>query len=155
MAGCGGGGPGPFKYYLHPRILYITLGRLLSMYCPMCATEGQGGNFCPKCGSNLPQTWPQPAGGAAVAQPRASYPNYYPPVSSSQSRPERNWAIASLVLGIASFIILPIIFSPAGVIFGAVSLSKRSEGNTLAYVGIILSLLGIVASVVVNGILLS
>lgn len=127
------------------------------MYCPICGTEVQGGNFCPKCGSNLPQSWPQPAAGSpATAQSQASYPAYYyPQVTSSQARPERNWAIASVVLGIASFIVLPIIFTPVGVIFGAVSLSKKSEGNTLAYLGIALSLLGIMASIVVNGILLS
>ncbi|GEM_PF-3395383 len=127
------------------------------MYCPICGTEVQGGNFCPKCGSNLPQSWPQPSGGMpAPAQHQAPYPAYYyPQTASSQTRPERNWAIASVVLGIASFIVLPIIFTPAGVIFGAISLSKRSEGNTLAYVGIALSLLGFMASIVVNSILLS
>jgi hypothetical protein len=54
----------------------------------------------------------------------------------------------------ASFIVLPTIFTPAGVILGAVSLSKKSEGNTLAFLGIVLSLPGLVASFVVNLVLL-
>ena len=62
--------------------------------------------------------------------------------------------MASVALGVASFVVLPIIFTPAGVIFGAISLSKRSDGNKLAYLGIVLSLLGFLASIVVNMILL-
>lgn len=111
------------------------------MFCSTCGEEVQGGNFCARCGNRLPVPAPYP-------------PAYYYPQPASVRSPERNWAMASVVLGIASFIVLPIIFTPAGVIFGAMSLSKKSEGNTLAYVGIVLSLLGLVASFVVNLVLL-
>jgi hypothetical protein len=82
-------------------------------------------------------------------------PPVYPQPVSNQYGPERNWAIASIVLGIASFVTLPIIFTPAGVICGAVSLTKKSQGNNLAILGIVLSLLGFLAAIVVVGMLLS
>jgi hypothetical protein len=99
------------------------------------------GSFCPRCGNRFPVPSPCP-------------PAYYHPQPSSVRAPERNWAIGSVVLGMASFIVLPTIFTPAGVILGAVSLSKKSEGNTLAFLGIVLSLPGLVASFVVNLVLL-
>ena len=121
----------------------------------MCSTAVDQGNFCPKCGYQFPQAQnaPYPASGQQAPSPNPPVP--YPQQMPTQPGPERNLAIASVVLGIASFIVLPIIFMPAGVTCGVTSLKRKRQGNNLAIAGIVLSVLGFLASIVVNGILLS
>jgi hypothetical protein len=121
----------------------------------MCSTAVDQGNFCPKCGYQFPQAQNAPYPASGQQAPSSNPPVPYQQQMPNQPGPERNWAIASVALGIASFVVLPIIFTPVGVIFGAVSLTKKSHGNNLAIAGIVLSLLGFLASIVINGILLS
>jgi hypothetical protein len=77
-------------------------------------------------------------------------PPVYPQPVSNQYGPERNWAIVSIIFGIASFIVAPVLLMPAGVTCGVTSLKKKRQGNILAIVGIVLSLLGFLAFIVVK-----
>lgn len=70
---------------------------------------------------------------------------------SYDSKNGKGFAIASLVLGIVSLCtccggVLPALL---GLIFGIVSKLRANKGNTMALVGIILSIIGLVLSVVI------
>ena len=81
--------------------------------------------YQPPEGTN-PGNYPPPGG--AGSQGQAAYYGAYPgPMAPSTS----GWAIASLILSIASYVGLPLIGAILGVIFGHMALNeiKRSEGQ--------------------------
>lgn len=83
---------------------------------------------------------PPPSGGTAYQGQPAYYGAYPGPMAPSTS----GWAIASLILSIASYLGLPIIGAIVGVIFGHMALNEiknaggRIEGRGLAIAGLAL-----------------
>lgn len=82
------------------------------------------------------------------AQYNQNQPYQYP---QYQEQPEsgKNFAIASLVLGILSLVCCgSFIFSVLGVIFGVISRQRQKENNGMATAGLVLSIIGIVFSII-------
>lgn len=94
----------------------------------------------------VPETFPT----APPVAPGYSGPGYGAPYGGTQPQPARsNKATLSLVFGIASILCcFPIITIPAGIagiIFGVQGLN--TDRRTLAIVGIVLSVIGVIASI--------
>lgn len=66
-------------------------------------------------------------------------PQYYPQPDNS-----KGMAIASLVMGIISLVCCGSIFAILGIIFGAVSLSRKKQHNGMAIAGLIISCIAFV-----------
>src|ERR1700675_2042256 len=101
-----------------------------------------------------PPPMPPPMGGGYVPPP----PGGYAPMSAGYAAPRSDGlAIASLVVGIlslvCSFICLGVILGPAAAIMGFISRQRIATsggalgGGTLAVVGLVLGIVGFVASV--------
>ena len=131
------------------------------MNCPNCGAPNDGGKFCKSCGTPLPQvqsnvqqnnsyqqSYQQP-----VQQPTYQQPNQYTPPVQPEIDPNektaKGFAVTSLVLGILSLICCGVVLSIPGVIFGIVSLNKKKEQNGMAIAGIVLSAIGLVASIII------
>lgn len=71
------------------------------------------------------------------------YPQY-----QENPEPGKNLAIASLVLGIASFFCCGTICSILGIIFGVMSKSRQKENNGMATAGIVLSVVALVLGII-------
>ena len=71
------------------------------------------------------------------------YPQY-----QETPEPGKNFAIASLVLGIASFFCCGTICSILGIIFGIMSKSRQKENNGMATAGIVLSVVALVLGII-------
>ncbi len=71
------------------------------------------------------------------------YPQY-----QETPEPGKNFAIASLVLGIASFFCCGTICSILGIIFGVISKQRQKENNGMATAGIVLSIIALVLGIV-------
>lgn len=67
-----------------------------------------------------------------------------------QEQPEsgKNFAIASLILGIVSFFCCGTICSILGIIFGIISKQRQKENNGMATAGIVLSIIALVLGIV-------
>jgi len=84
---------------------------------------------------------------AAAVMPPPLYPP--PPAPRATAAKTSGWAVASLVLGILSFMCLPFIAAVVAVVFGAIAKSgiKRSRGETggsgLATAGIVLGVINL------------
>lgn len=67
-----------------------------------------------------------------------------------QEQPEsgKNFAVASLVLGIVSFFCCGTICSILGIIFGVISKQRQKENNGMATAGIVLSIIALVLGIV-------
>jgi len=112
------------------------------MYCQNCGKELKPTtSFCPVCGQ--PVNGGQPAGGGPGSyNPNdpgmQNAPYYQPPVKQGPD----GYAIASLVLGIVSFFVIPIIGAILAIVFGNKSI--RDTGvNTMARVGKILGIVSL------------
>ena len=114
------------------------------MFCPRCGTENPDeATTCSNCGSSL-------------QMPSAGVPQVV-----HQPLPTSNMALASLIMGILGWVVLPIIGSLLAVILGHAALGEidRREGQIggrgmaqvgliLGYVALVLSALSIVAFIV-------
>lgn len=131
------------------------------MLCAQCgATSDEGQRFCYNCGSRLE---PQPAAvqpglfqqpvAAAPQQPAPELPQqpsplqanpYQPAQPYPQAVPNSNLAIISLVSGIISWVLLPVIAGIAAVITGHMARREirasggRLSGDGLAIIGLVL-----------------
>lgn len=70
------------------------------------------------------------------------YPQY-----QDNPEPGKNFAIASLVLGIVSFFCCGTICSILGIIFGVISKQRQKENNGMATAGIVLSIITLVLGI--------
>jgi len=114
------------------------------MFCPRCGTENPDeATTCSNCGSSLQMP--------STDVPQVVY----------QPLPTSNMALASLIMGILGWVVLPIIGSLLAVILGHAALGEidRREGQIggrgmaqvgliLGYVALVLSALSIVAFIV-------
>lgn len=69
---------------------------------------------------------------------------YQYPQFEEQPESGRNFAIASLILGIVSFFCCGTICSILGIIFGVISKQRQKENNGMATAGIIISIIALV-----------
>ncbi len=143
------------------------------MMCNRCGAENQAGTrFCTNCGADLMEQT-QAEQQAISQQPtyqQADYqqPNYQQPTYQQQYQqqyqqpnyqqpmyqqpmantdPGRGLAIASLVLGIVSFLCFPAITGVLGIVFGGIAKSKGSK-SPMAVAGIVCGAIGIVLWIV-------
>jgi uncharacterized membrane protein YvbJ len=97
------------------------------VFCPNCGSQLiANASFCSKCGSATK------ANLHAIRQARAGNSNY---------------SIASFICGGIAFLLLPIIFGPAGIIFGAIAKSKNEKNSTAA---ILVSSFGLVIGMILG-----
>lgn len=75
-------------------------------------------------------------------------PYQYPQYQEQPEQPGRNFAIASLVLGIVSFFCCGTICSILGIIFGVISKQRQKENNSMATAGIVLSIITLVLGII-------
>ncbi len=117
------------------------------MVCPNCGNNNENGaQFCANCGTSL-------------AAPTETAPNYeqIPNVQNVYQEPYnqyipnadagKGFAIASLVLGLVSFLCFPIITGVLGIIFGSVAKKKGSRSG-MATAGIVCGIIGLVLWVI-------
>lgn len=121
--------------------------------------------------SDRPPYWPPPAGGTPAGgdprAPRAVEPGPAPAGppqgywAQQWTPPNNDWAVASLVLGIANFIAIPLVGAILALVFGYKAKGEidRSEGRQggrgLAVAGIVLGWIGVaVAILAIIGIVL-
>ena len=125
------------------------------MLCNHCGAENQqDAKFCAGCGADLTEQAKmesqqmynnQPMYGEAdYQQPAYQQPMYQPTTTQD---PGKGFAIASLVLGIISFLCFPAVTGVLGIIFGIVAKNKDSR-SPMAIAGIICGAIGIVLWIV-------
>ncbi|MCD8366317.1 MAG: hypothetical protein LUC83_11105 [Clostridiales bacterium] len=119
------------------------------MYCKNCGKElNEMTSFCPACGCPVNDGGPDGNGSGSYTpnNQAASYndPYYQQPAKQGPD----GFAIASLVLGIVSFFVVPIIGAILAIVFGNKSI-RESGMNTMARVGKILGIISLVIYVVV------
>jgi len=89
----------------------------------------------------------------------ASKASIYPLVKTERNSPAKTmgdgsgWGIASLVCGILGLLVLPILFGPLAIIFGALGLNKPLKG--LAISGMVLGIISLVVIFLLLGLLLA
>lgn len=121
----------------------------------------------PPAGGNPPAPPPPPTGGGFVPPP----PGGYAPISAGYAAPRNDGlAIASLIVGILSLVCtlgcLGILLGPAAAIMGFISRQRIATsggalgGGTLAVTGLVLGVVGFVASVgwfffIISGVIFS
>lgn len=131
-----------------------------NMLCNHCGAENQqDAKFCAGCGADLTeqsqvqaqQMYNQPdyQQQQMYNQPDYQQPSYQQPMyqPAETGDPGRGFAIASLILGIVSFLCLPAITGVLGIIFGIVAKNKGSK-SPMAIAGIICGAIGIVLWIV-------
>lgn len=122
------------------------------MFCKYCGKEiPDDASVCPSCGKSVQEG--QPPAPLALQQDEENRRNV-----PAASGPTDNLAVASLVCGICSILLLPIVLGPLAIIFGAVSSSRvprESNSHKLAKAGLILGIIGLVLMVIAFILLLS
>jgi len=99
------------------------------MFCSNCGTSNPDGTaFCSKCGKPV----------ASTSQPTPPPPAFSAPQPSS---PGSTFSTVGIICGVIAFLFFPIVFGPAGLIFGAVA---KSKGEEKAVVALAVSGLGLV-----------
>lgn len=123
------------------------------MFCKNCGREiNDGVTFCPYCGVAVSQENTSEPSAAGMEQPYTNPQQVTYEQTPYSQQPQNTgvdgFAIASLVLGIASFIIIPLIGAILAIVFG--NISKRNRGaNTMARVGKILGIVALVLWIVI------
>ena len=104
------------------------------MFCSNCgASNAEQTSFCSKCGTPVNQ-------GAPTMPP----PVFAPPRPTS---PGSTFSVVGIICGAIAFLLLPIVFGPVGLIFGAVA---KSKGEEKAVVALVVSGLGLVVGMMLG-----
>ncbi len=113
------------------------------MQCEHCGNQPAAGDkFCRQCGA--------PLGEGQEATILSPTPSTEPSVTSEIS----GWAVASLILGVASIMVLPLVGSVLAIAFGIMAKSEikkekdKLSGSRVASAGIIMGSLGLVLLVI-------
>ena len=107
------------------------------MFCQNCGQQNaEGAGFCSNCGGRSDGSYSPPAPGAM--------PTFVPP---SPSTPGNGLSTVGIILGALAFIILPIVFGPAGLICGAIA---KSKGESRAVVAMAVSGAGLVVGMILG-----
>lgn len=115
------------------------------MNCPNCGTDNPyGSTYCSGCGAPISA---QPPYSPYNAGPTPPYGQPYAPPSPycgapTYEQPAKGMSIASLVLGIISIFLIPIITGPLAIIFAGVA---KSKGNTqkITTAGLVTGIVGV------------
>ena len=109
------------------------------MYCRNCGEKlNDDQNYCPKCGQECTEPWQQ---GPRYKVEPGEYQQY-------QAKPDPDgFAIASLILGILSFFIIPLIGAILAIVFANKSM-ERCGVTTVAKVGKILGIISLILCIV-------
>lgn len=117
------------------------------MICKNCGFDNNDqAQFCVSCGTPLEQ----PVEQQNYQQPNYQQPNYqqqpynnvYNQYQQPANVPGKGFAIASMILGILSFLCFPFITGLLGIIFGGVAKSKGYRGG-MATAGIVCGIIGV------------
>ena len=105
------------------------------MFCTKCgAQNADGTQFCTSCGTPL------------NAQQSQAQPVYQQPVQPvypvAVAQPGKGMAVASLILGIISFFLFPVVTGTLGIILGGVAKSKGYRGG-MATAGLVCGAIGL------------
>ena len=100
-----------------------------------------GAQQCSYCGAQILRQPPANYNSYPYAQQTPYPPSYYPPQPVAQ--PSNGMSIASLVLGICTWVLCPLFLAVLGLIFGIIGLNQQPR-NGMAIAGIILSALNLV-----------
>jgi len=106
------------------------------MICPNCGAENpEGKDFCQDCGAPLTEPVPAPSS---------------PPVYTTPEAPTTSGlAVASLIMGIVGWFLLPLVGNVLAILFGHMAKREiaqsggRLTGEELAMVGLILGYIGV------------
>lgn len=102
------------------------------MICKNCGSQyEEGTNFCQNCGTKLENE----------QVPCQAY-------VTPEAEPSKGMAIASLVLGILSLIVFPIITGTLGIIFGGIA-KKNGNKSGNATAGIVCGIIGLASWVLI------
>ena len=108
--------------------------------------------FCSNCGTNNPE-------GTGVCSNcggpsnRANQPPPAPVFSAPRpTSPGNTFSVIGIICGAIAFLLLPIVFGPAGLILGAVA---KSKGEDKAVLAMIVSGLGLVVGMIIGALVYS
>ena len=109
------------------------------MFCQKCGQQNlETAGFCSKCGNQM---------GAFTPPMPGAMPQYFAP---SPSTAGNGFSTAGIILGVIAFLFIPIIFGPAGIILGAIGMSKgESKGGVAIAVSAAGLVLGMLLGVLV------
>ena len=114
------------------------------MFCTNCGTQiEENAAICPVCGAAVAAQQNEAA--QEVQTEVAEQPVY---VEAEAPAHGKGFAITSLVLGIVSFLCLPIITGTLAIIFGAIALAKNHDGKGMAKAGLICGIIGVAAWII-------
>ncbi len=129
------------------------------MNCPTCGTPiGPGVLMCPNCGTQMAPSTGQLHRGTPL---QSTLPGSGPIQQQVQPRLTSNLAIASLSLGIASWVLIPLLGAVAAIITGHMARKEirasggRMEGDGLALGGLITGYSNLLLSCVAGAIFLA
>jgi len=114
-------------------------------FCSKCGAQmNDGSAFCPSCGAaaqaqQQQQQYQQPQ----YQQPQYQQPQYQQP----GTQPANGMAAASLVCGILSIFLVPLVFGILGLALGGAAKSKGNRGG-MATGGIVCGIIGIVGWII-------
>lgn len=134
-------------------------------YCPFCGSEIKPGDtFCNSCGAstettpvnpvNQPYTPPPPPQqqyGQPAHQYGASAQTVYQQPAKSQTNTLGLVSIITTFLGCCSALFLPFVTLPlflVGLITGAVGMKKTPNDKTMSLIGVIISSIGVIGSII-------
>lgn len=122
----------------------LKKGRI-TMSCRKCGNEVDAtADFCAECGTAITKE----------GVPPNIPPGSYPPSHAPSHEKTVGFAVASMVLGIVSIVLLcvwpiPIITAIVGLVLGAVSLKKNLGGRGMAIAGVVMSVIVIAIAIAI------
>lgn len=120
------------------------------MYCKNCGVQLEDNMaFCPECGTPVDAGQSRQSGSDPYDYEtrRAAEPMDYRVQEPQRSSEADGYAIASLILGIIGFFLLPVIGGILAIVFGNKSIRENGM-NTMARIGKILGIVSLVVTII-------
>lgn len=109
------------------------------MFCSKCGQQTSDESaFCGKCGAAMPPRVPPPQSSQQTATQAPGTGNLYSNIG--------------IICGIVAFLIVPIVFGPAGLILGAVG---KSKGESRAVIAMVIGGVGMVVGMILGAMMWS